>query len=62
MCSHYEAPTSGQLAAAFGLQGEQGTLDLWPGYLDRFYAAWRALMEKRRMRALDWRYWQVRSD
>lgn len=36
MCSHYEAPTSGQLAAAFGVQGEQGTLDLWPGYIGPF--------------------------
>lgn len=33
MCSHYEAPTSGQLAAAFGVQVEQGILDLWPGYI-----------------------------
>jgi putative SOS response-associated peptidase YedK len=36
MCSHYEAPTSAQLAATFSVQVEQGTLDLWPGYLGPF--------------------------
>lgn len=37
MCSHYEAPTSAQLAATFSVQVEQGTLDLWPGYLGPFF-------------------------
>jgi len=37
MCSHYEAPTPGQLADAFGIEGDpQGKLDLWPGYIGPF--------------------------
>lgn len=37
MCSHYEAPTPGQLAAAFGIDNDQqGKLDLWPGYIGPF--------------------------
>ncbi|WP_017739318.1 SOS response-associated peptidase [Pseudomonas sp. CBZ-4] len=37
MCSHYEAPASGQIALAFGARGpEQGELDLWPGYMGPF--------------------------
>ncbi|AUZ62116.1 hypothetical protein PRJ_5558 (plasmid) [Pseudomonas sp. XWY-1] len=34
MCSHYEAPTQDQLAAAFGVESDrQWKLDLWPGYI-----------------------------
>lgn len=37
MCSHYEAPTPSQLAAAFGINNDhQGKLDLWPGYMGPF--------------------------
>ncbi|WP_425928708.1 SOS response-associated peptidase family protein [Pseudomonas sp. NyZ201] len=37
MCSHYEAPSSKQLALAFGFDVEvQEPLDLWPGYLGPF--------------------------
>lgn len=37
MCSHYEGATAGQLARAFSVvPPEQGTLDLWPGYLGSF--------------------------
>ena len=37
MCSHYEAPTPNQLAAAFGIEDDQqGKLDLWPGYIGPF--------------------------
>lgn len=36
MCSHYEAPTAKQLALAFGIKGEEGIFDLWPGYVGPF--------------------------
>ena len=37
MCSHYEAPSPGQLALAFGVEPfEQARLDLWPGYFGPF--------------------------
>lgn len=37
MCSHYEAPSPGQLALAFGVEPiEQAKLDLWPGYFGPF--------------------------
>lgn len=36
MCSHYEAPTSKQLALEFGNEAEQERLDLWPGYVGPF--------------------------
>ncbi|EKT4473260.1 SOS response-associated peptidase [Pseudomonas putida] len=38
MCSHYEAPSPSRLAATFGFEvgGEQGKLDLWPGYVGPF--------------------------
>lgn len=37
MCSHYEGATADQLARAFGVVPlEQGSLDLWPGYLGDF--------------------------
>lgn len=37
MCGHYEGATADQLARAFNVvPPEQGTLDLWPGYLGNF--------------------------
>lgn len=40
MCSHYEGATADQLGRAFGVDApEQGTLDLWPGYLGSFVRA-----------------------
>ncbi|RMT62705.1 hypothetical protein ALP44_200152 [Pseudomonas syringae pv. theae] len=37
MCSHYEAPSSHQVAEAFGVAlFDQGRLDLWPGYIGLF--------------------------
>ncbi len=37
MCSHYEAPSPYQVAEAFGVAlFDQGSLDLWPGYIGPF--------------------------
>lgn len=61
MCSHYEAPTPSQLAAAFGIDnGQQGKLDLWPGYIGPFLRS-PASLDDESVNALGWKCWPVHS-